>query len=602
MADNPFTMNQGAVHNGPSEQRKVDKWILMEQLRSRMMSDRSPYDALFSDIQSILDPHMVINDMYQAGFPDFVSDLFLTSNHLQSFDDQIAGLQEGIIPATQTWMRYGLMDEESPLMEKPEVWQYLHALSRKAQSIYINSNFYQQAPNTIRSVSRFGTGAIMMERDEETFVRFTSFPIGSYFISNNNRGIVDTFCRMFRWRVRQVIEEFCTNKKTGEVTLDNCSEALQLQWNDPKRHEEQVDIIMFVFPNPEYDSFRAKYNSKYAKYSLNYYEMARNIGHTLLREEGFHYFPIYCPRWYRQPTDAYGVDCPGAKARAPIRRMFKSIQMWLMSAQKLLEPPVGADPSVGGGVSNNGVGTTPNYLTMIPGGVGEGKKFGPIYQLNPAMLQPIKEYIDECKNEIERITNADIFRRFANDERQTPPTAAEVLQRVQEDSRVLGPIFGFFNFDWLQLMGKDLYWLMLEDKEVPPAPPAMHGSELKVEVVSRIAIALKQGDINALNAFLGTVNQVVQIKAQPGSEALNGDEAMDYSLHLLNLPPKLSYSADQLAKIRDNINKMKQQQQAADHAEKMSKVAKNLGGADTGGDSNMLQKIMEQSQGGASAT
>jgi len=597
---NPFTITKGVTYKGPMDQRKLDKYILMEQLRSRMMSDRSPYEALWADIQSILDPHAIINDMYQAGFPDFVSDLFLTSNHLQSFDDLDSGLQEGIIPANQTWMRYGLLDEESPLMEKPEVWQYLHSASRQAQSVLLKSNFYQQAPSTIRSVSRYLTGAIMMEKDEETFVRFTAFPIGSYYISNNYRGIADTFIRNYRLRVRQVIEEFCTNEK-GEVNMDNCSDALQLQWNDPKRHEEWVDIVMCIFPNPEFDSFRAKYNSKYAKYSLNYYEMARNIGHKILREEGFSYFPVYCPRWYRQPTDAYGVDGPGAKARSPIRRMFKSIQMWLLSAQKLLEPPMGADPSVGGGVSNNGVGTTPNFLTMIPGGPDGNKKFAPIYELNPAMLTPIKEYIQECSIEIEKICRADVFRRFGNDERKTPPTATEVLQRVQEDSRVLGPIFGAFNFDWLQPMLHDLFYLMVEDRVIPSAPPDLHGTPLRVEVISRIAIALKQGDINALNAGIGAAGQIAQVKAQPGTERLNGDEALDYTFRLLNLPPKLLYSEAQVAKIRQQMTQIRQAKQQAALAEQHSKTAKNLGQADVGGDSSLLQKIME-SQGGEGAT
>ncbi len=600
MPNNPFTITKGPKHHGPMDQRRLDKYILMEQLRSRMMSDRSPYDALYADIMSVLDPHMVIQNMYLAGFPDFVRDLFISSRHLLSFDDLDAGLQEGIIPAAQTWMRYGLMDEESPLMERPEVWQYLHTISMKARSFLLNSNFYSEAPNTIRSWSRFATGALMMERDEETFVRFTSLPIGSYYISNNKRGQVDTICRMFRKTARQTIEEFCTDKY-GRVDLSNCSEALQMQWNDPRRHEEWVDIVMFIFPNPEYDYFKAKYNSKYAYYSWNYYEMARNIGHKILREEGSNYFPVYCPRWYRQPTDAYGQECPGSKARAPIRRMFKSIQMWLLSAQKLLEPPTGADPSVGGGVSGNGVGTTPNFMTMIPGGVAPGKKFGPIYELDPAMLKPIEEYIDKCWKEIDDICRGDIFRRFGRDERQTPPTATEVLQHVQEDARVLGPIFGFANFDWLQKMGRDFYSLMLEDRAIGPAPRSMHGQDLKVEVISRIAIALKQSDINALNALLGLMNQLIQIKAQPGSEKVNGDEIMDYAMRLLNLPPKLTYSNEDVKKIRDQINKMKQRQMEAQHAETASKTAANLSNASTGGDTNLLQKMMGQ-QGGESAT
>src|ERR1019366_8688365 len=142
--NDPFTMTRTIIRKGPMDQRELDKWVLMEQLRSRMMSDRSPYDALWADIQSLIDPHMVINNMYQAGFPSFVSDLCLSSEHVLAFDDLDSGLQEGIFPAYQSWARYGMLDEESPLMEKPEVWSYFHTASRQAQGIFLNSNFYQQ--------------------------------------------------------------------------------------------------------------------------------------------------------------------------------------------------------------------------------------------------------------------------------------------------------------------------------------------------------------------------------------------------------------------------------------------------------------------------
>jgi hypothetical protein len=275
--------------------------------------------------------------------------------------------------------------------------------------------------------------------------------------------------------------------------------------------------------------------------------------------------------------------------------MFKSVSMWLNGMAKVLEPPLGADPSVAG-VVGGGIGTTPNFLTVVPGGIGNGKNFGPIYEVKPD-LKAGQEFIDRCKAEIDRICKADIFRRFGNDDRQTPPTATEVLERVKEDSRVLGPMFGSFNFEWLQKMGTDIYWLMLDSKYIPPAPKAMHGADLKIEIISRIAIALKQGDIQGVTAFIQLVVQIMQAKAIPGSEAMNTDEIIDYCLRLFNLPPKFLYGGAQLAKIRQIITQQKQQQQQAAMQEQRSKTAKNLGQADTGGDTNLLQKMIQQGGG-----
>jgi Bacteriophage head to tail connecting protein len=578
----------------PTNERNIEMVNLMEQIRARHILDRAPYEPVWTDIQYLLDPHLVIWDMMSAGFPDFNLDLFITSRHLQSFDDLDSGLQEGITPASQLWSMFGLMDEEDPLNDDPDVWNYLHLVTKRYQSTLINSNFYQQVPILYRSVSRFATGAMMMERDLKNFVRFTTFPIGSYYISNNNEGVADSFCRMYRMKVRQIVEEFCKDEegKVTEESLSNLTEATLTMWNNQARREEWVSIVLMIWPNPEYDPNKARYDSKFDRYAIKYYEYGRNDGGKILREEGMPFFPVYCPRWYRQPTDAYGVDSPGFKARAPIRRMFKSIEMWLQSMSKVLEPPMVADPAVGG-ATGGGIGTTPNYLTIAPGGAGQGKTFGPAYQIQPD-LKAGQEFIEACALEIDRICKADIFRRFGNDQRETPPTATEVLERVKEDSRVLGPMFGSFNFEWLQRMGRDMYWMFLEDKVIPPAPAKMHGANLKIEIISRIAIALKQGDVQSINAFVQFVTMVAQAKAIQGTEMLNADEIIDYALKIFNLPPKFVYGGQALAKIRQNIARINQQQQKMQQQQHVADTAKTLSQANTGGDTNMLQKLTQQ--------
>ncbi|MDE2099516.1 MAG: hypothetical protein KGL39_19850 [Patescibacteria group bacterium] len=597
MENNAFAPATKKLPERPFIQRNVDMVTLMERIRGRLKVDRAPYEPVWRDIQYLMDPHLVIFDLFQAGYPEFVTDLFITSEHLQAYDDLDSGLQEGITPASQVWAMYGLEDEESPLAEDPDVWAYLHTLTRRFQSILINSNFYKEVPILYRSVSRFATGAMMMERDLKHFVRFTTYPIGSYFISNNSEGLVDTFFREFRMTCRQIVEEFCSNPDgtIDNAKLANLTEATLSMWNDQARREEKVSIILAIWPNPEYNPTKARYDSKFDRYAIKYYEWGRNDGGKILREEGMPFFPVYCPRWYRQPTDAYGVDSPGYKGRADIRRMFKSIEMYLFGLQKVVEPPMVADPSVAG-TTGGGIGTTPNFLTVAAGGAGTGRSFGPAYQIQPD-LKAVQEFIDRCKLSLERICKADIFRRFGNDDRQTPPTATEVLERVKEDSRVLGPMFGSFNFEWLQKMGTDMYWLMVHDRLVPPAPEQIHGQPLKVEIISRIAIALKQGDLQSLNAMIQMATSIAQMKQLPGTEMMNADEMMDHTVRILNQSPKFIYGGAQLAKIRQMIAQQHQQQQKLQQQELASKTAKNLGQADTGGDSNLLQKMMEQ-QGG----
>jgi hypothetical protein len=136
--------------------------------------------------------------------------------------------------------------------------------------------------------------------------------------------------------------------------------------------------------------------------------------------------------------------------------------------------------------------------------------------------------------------------------------------------------------------------MMMDTGYVPMAPKQMHGADLKIEIISRIAIALKQGDIQSLTAFIQQITAIAQLKATQGTEMLNTDEMMDYSLRLYNLPPKFVYGGAQLAKIRQIINQQRAQQQQQQQAMATAKTAKDLGAANTGGDTNMLQKLIEQ--------
>jgi hypothetical protein len=577
---------------------KMDKYNFMEQLRAKLLVDRSPYETHWKDIQQILDPHLVIWDMSTTGFPNFAQDILLSSKPLQAFDELVAGLQEGITPAYQEWIRYQLTDEEGPLADDEDVWEYLHLITKKAQTTLLGTNFYQQTPTLYRSVSRFMTGAIMMEKDPETRVRFTTFPIGSYYCSNNNRGIADTFCRMFQMTTRQIIEQFCT-APDGTITFDNVSQLVKDNWESSagSKREEKINVIHMIYPNKEYHPESARYNRKFKRYSANYYEWQQNVDHKLLKEEGYDYFPVYVVRWWRQFTDSYGVDGPGFKAIGDIRQLYQTIEMYLNSMAKVLEPPLAADPSIAGVVGGQ-VGTVPGFMTIVPGGV-KGGNFGAAYQIAPD-LTAIKAAIDDLKQDIDRICMADIFRMLANDERQTPPTATEVLQRIQENNHVLGPIFGNFNFEWLEPMMRDLYWIMLDDGDIPPAPPQMHGSPLKVEVVSRVAIALKMGEITGYQKGIEFATAIAAAKAQ-GDDSINADEFMPKAWKILNLPPQTLYSLKQKQVMRQQKAQQQAQEQQVEAAHKLSGAAKNLGGADTGDGNNMLQQLLEglKSQAGA---
>lgn len=578
MSKNVYALKMGGATKSPNveseeSQRRLDKFMLMEVLRGKLRTDRSPYQQHWYDVQRILDPHLVIWDMSNVGFPNFVSDILTSSKPLQAFDDLVAGLQSGITPAEQEWFRVGLEDEENTLAESESVQEYLHAVSKILASTLHKSNFYQQTPAYYRSGSRYLTACMFMEPDDEVDVRFTVLPIGSYYVSNNQRGLADTLCREFQMTVRQIIEKFCMDPITGEVTLDNVSDTVKNYWNNPQNREYRINIIHFVWPNPEFDHTKAKYDTKYKRYSSTYYELSENNSNKLLCEDGYDYFPAYVFRWFRQPTDAYGVDGPGFKAIGDINEMYEAIRMMLNAMAKVVEPPMAADPSVAG----LPLGTTPAFLSIVPGGAKEGK-FGPAYQIQPDIKAAI-ELIEDLKKDIEHVCMADIFRMLAN-KQEGEWTATEVLQRIKENTNILGPIFGNFNFEWLQPMIKNLYWLLLLDGDIPPAPPELQGVPLKIEMISTVAIALKMGEITAYKEFLDFAEKAVTVNKNVG-DVINWDELIRRVSKVLNLTGKVMVGEDQVNAIRQARAQQAQQEQKMAQLEQAGGVAKNLAQAPT---------------------
>src|SRR6185369_8632460 len=101
---------------------------------------------------------------------------------------------------------------------------------------------YTESPIFFRSGSRFLTAAMMVEEDFQNRCRFTVFPIGSYYCSNNGSGQVDTFIFETRYKLRQIVDLFCEKKADGQPDISNLGKTIQTAWNDPTQRENPYNM------------------------------------------------------------------------------------------------------------------------------------------------------------------------------------------------------------------------------------------------------------------------------------------------------------------------------------------------------------------------
>jgi hypothetical protein len=556
----------------PDEDEQSREYSRLETLRSRLMVDRAPYLDTWYEIQQFLDPHLVIWDPATSGFPDF-DDVKITSYPFQAFDDLVAGLCTGITPENQDWHLIEPEDEE--LKSDRQCLDWCHIVNEMFRWTFQNSNFYQRSPVFYRSGSRFLTAAMMIEEDFKTRCRFTVFPIGSYYCSNNGDGQVDTFVFETRYKLRQIVDLFCDKLPSGQPDTSNLDPILQTNWKNPMLHENPYNMVWAVEPNLEYDMKKAKYFSKFKRYKSTYY-IRDSAQKRIVQQRGFDDFPVFVFRWFTQPTDAYGVDGPGRKAIGDVKEMFRSTGMWNNAVEKVIEPPMVAPPEVG----QYPMATIPGFLNIAPGASKASEGFRPVYQIQPD-LKAIQEKRMELKACIEKTCFADIFRMIANSDKTQPETATYWMQRIQENYNVLAPVFGNFEHDWLKPMFQAMFNIFIKQNAFPPPPPQLSQKGLKINFISKIAAALKLTETANYDKGIIAWGEITKIDPS-AMDLIETPELISRYFNSLNLSNKIIRDKDKVAQIQAARQKQQAAQQQAEALPKIGKGAKDLAAAHSG--------------------
>jgi hypothetical protein len=562
----------------PNENEQADEYMRLEMLRSRLMVDRAAYLDTWEEINRWLDPHLVIWDPSSSGFPNF-DDVKITSYPFLAFDTLQAGLCTGITPENQDWHSIEPEDEELKTDEPSLDW--CHKLNELYKWTFQNSNFYQEAPIFYRAGSRFLTAAMMCEEDFQNRCRYTVFPMGSYYCSNNGIGMVDTFIFETRFKLRQIVDLFCPKDSKGQPNVSNLASTYQFAWNDPKQRENPWNMVWAIEPNLDYDITKAKYNSRFKKYKASYY-MRDSTEKRIIQQKGFDDFPVFVFRWFRQPTDAYGVDGPGRKALGDVKEIFRATGMWNNAVAKVIEPPMVAPPEVG----QYPMGTIPGFLNVAPGAAKQGEGFRPAYQIQPD-LKAIQEKRMELKTCIDKTCFADVFRMIANTDKTQPETATYWLQRIQENYNILAPMYGNFEHEWIKPMFRVMFSIFSrqgafkQGGAVGPPPPQLAAKGLKFNVISAIPAALKILQTSGYDKGLLFLETAAKIYPQI-LDVFNLDEMGRRYFVACNLPGKLINGTDKIQAIRQQRAQQMAAQAKTEALPKIGKGAKDLAAAHAG--------------------
>ena len=513
---------------------------------SFLHSERANWDEHWQQLADFILPRK--NNVISSRTKGEKVNQFLLDNTALQSNVLLSGFLHGLLtnPNSQ-W--FELMTGDPEIDNDDEVRLWLQKASQKLMHILNNSNFQTEIHELYTDLGCFGTSCMSIEEDDETVVRFSTRPIQSFYIVEDNKGRIVEVYRTFKWNVQQIVAEF------GMDVL-NKSRALQKAFEMDDAQEFKIHHA--VYPKKVTPQLSGA-KPWVSKYILDMKELE-------LRSSGFREFPYVVPRWSKTSGEKYGRS-PGMNALPETKTLNMMVETTIKGAQKVVDPPLQApDDGFLGSIR-----TRPGAINFYRSGTQD--LIRPIF--NDARIDFGFQAIEEKRARIRESFFVDQLRL-----KQGGPqmTATETEARIEEAFRFMGPVLGRQQSELLRPMIDRVFEIAQRKEMIPPAPELLQGMILDVQYSSMIAKSQRQGEARSI---MKTIEQASPfISADPGIlDRIDGEAALLLLARLNNFPQEILRSDQEVKKIREGRQQAEQQAQVDAQT---AQTAQNIGMAGPG--------------------
>ena len=513
-----------------------------------------------------------------------------------------AGLQHGTASPARPWINLGV-DELEP---SPAVTEWLQDLTKAQLTVYERSNLYEQMAMSGRDAMDFGTGLMASWDDEDDISRFQTFPIGSYRLGNDRRGMVAVFHRTWQLPLGEVIERW------GEDNLSDYarSEARGHRWLT------KIAINHLIMPEGYWPEFEDQYGAlDHFPFREAYWEGparpesrrdaapfrgrgSMHLGDGVLAWGGYHEFPIMADRWDRDFEDEYGASSPGLDTAGLNACLQMMERMGLAAVEKMNDPSV----VVGPGFKNSPVSTLARAIMVDSEATGRDSTARPLFDVKTP-VQHLHAREQWYAQMIRELYSVDVFLMFAGDDRSEARTARETGAKLAEKSSMLAPILQrrFDNFispavqrTTAQLFRRaDEWWRQGRDAPfLRKPPPELQGRRIRVQFTSEIAEALKLAGLDPIERHLAYRLEIGQVVPAflDGVRAKADDIVREHG-RLSGVPERLLATEEEVAAVRQADAEAAARERKVAETEAAAAAMKNMAAAKVG-DGNALEHVV----------
>lgn len=185
--------------------------------------------------------------------------------------------------------------------------------------------------------------------------------------------------------------------------------------------------------------------------------------------------------------------------------------------------------------------------------------------------------------EMQNDTREQIWAAFFRNVLQLPVdapkmTATEVLERKEEFLRVIGPVFGQLEADYIGHIAERVFNIMARAGQFPEAPEVLQNREIKFEFQSPIQQARKQIEAAGLARSFELLAPLAQFQPEI-MDRVDGDQIIKDIPEAFGLPMKWTRSDTAVDAIRDKRQQQQQAMAQMQAAQVVGGVAKDMGSA-----------------------
>lgn len=491
-----------------------------------------------------------------------------------------AGIMSGLTPPSRQWFRYRLSNGA----EDVEAGNILDTRQRIVEYVLHRSNFY----NTIHSAYSelpFGQAPVGVFVSPETYVRFATYTVGTYYLGTGAGGRVNTFCRRYKMTAAQLLEQF--GKDALPLKVKNALE------NAFGRHAKPFTVWWLVIPNDKrIPGEMGNLNMPYLSlYWVDGQSTDENGG--FLYVGGFEEFPVPTARYQVTGNVPYGRG-PGWYAEGDAKGLQMMKKDFLTAVELTVKPPMKAPSNVFG----RGINLVPGGVTPVDETMGSNT-VQPLFQV-PNTLDWLTQEIIRTEDSIKRTYSADLFLML--DSIDTPQmTAREVMERQQEKLQQLGPVVERLQDEFLSPIIERVYNILERAGAFPPIPEdlaeRLAEEEVHIEYLSPLAQAQKMSGLVTIEQGLAFVGQMAQLYPD-ALKAVDPIGAVKDYFEMLGAPANMQRSTEEVQQMieaeQEAMARQQQMMEAAQMAQSMApaaQAAKNLTEAANDGNP-ALQNLM----------